>query len=111
MKGFTLVEIVVAVVILEVGILGAVGTLILAHRTLAQAWRMEAATAQAVLLLDSLERTPAAGRGAASLQLAPLRGGRAGWNVGPGRDVVLWITDPAADTLLVVVGTLAGETP
>ena len=55
-EGFTLVEILVALVLLEVGLLGVVGTLVLATRTLAGAEVRQEAVLQARLLLDSLAR-------------------------------------------------------
>jgi prepilin-type N-terminal cleavage/methylation domain-containing protein len=52
--GFTLVEVLVAVVVLEVGLLGVVGTLWLAALTLARAERTERGVAEVEFVYDSL---------------------------------------------------------
>ena len=59
--GFTLLEIVVALLVLEVAVVGLVGSLVLAAATLARAETIETAVATAEGLLDSLSRagTPA----------------------------------------------------
>ena len=54
MRGFTLLEVVLALVILEVAVVGAVGTLTLASRNLGSAERLERAVAAAEGILDSL---------------------------------------------------------
>lgn len=54
MRGFTLVEVIVALVLVEIGILGAVGTLVLASRNLAEAERLERAVLTAERVGDSL---------------------------------------------------------
>jgi len=61
--GFTLVEILVALVLLEVGLLGVVGTLVLATRTLAGAEARQEAVLRARVLLDSLARVEGSGEG------------------------------------------------
>ncbi len=53
-RGFTLVEVLVALVVVEVGLLGVVGTLYLAAVTLARAERTERGVAQLERLYDSL---------------------------------------------------------
>lgn len=53
-RGFTLVEVLVALVVLEVGLLGVVGTLLLAARTLRKAERLEGAVAEVQRVFDSL---------------------------------------------------------
>ena len=53
--GFTLAEVVVATVILEVGLLGALSLVVLAARTLEDARRLETAVVVASGLADSLE--------------------------------------------------------
>lgn len=52
--GFTLVEVIVALLILEVGILGVVGTLLLSSRTLARAEAVERGVLGAERVFDSL---------------------------------------------------------
>lgn len=65
-RGFTLVEVLVALVVLEVGLLGVVGTVVLASRVLAAAEDRERALAGASLLLDSLAAAEGSGVGRAS---------------------------------------------
>lgn len=55
-RGFTLIEVVVALLLLEVGVLAAAGTLQVASRTLAEAERVERAVVAAGGILDSLAR-------------------------------------------------------
>jgi len=54
--GFTLVEVLVALVVLEVGFLSAMGVLVSAQRSLASAERLHRATQDAKQLGDSLVR-------------------------------------------------------
>jgi len=54
MRGFTLIEVVVALLVLEVGILGAVGTLLLATQTLTRAEVVERGVLEVEAALDSL---------------------------------------------------------
>lgn len=63
-SGFTLVEILVALVVLEVGLLGVVGTLVLAARTLTRAEVHERGVAELEQLWDSLRWVEAPGSGA-----------------------------------------------
>jgi len=62
-SGFTLVEVLVALVILEVGMLGVVGTLWLAAVTMSRAERTERGVAEVEKVYDSLVATelPASG--------------------------------------------------
>ena len=59
-RGFTLVEVLVALVVLEVGLLGVVGTLLLGARTLRRAERLEWAAAEVQRVYDSLASAPSA---------------------------------------------------
>lgn len=79
--GFTLVEVLIALLLLEVGVLGAVGILVLAGRTLTEAERTERAVAALEGVADSLRAVagpPAPGRrtlpGGSRLEWIP-RGG------------------------------------
>jgi Tfp pilus assembly protein PilV len=54
--GFTLLEVVVALLVLEVAVVGLVGTLVLASSTLTRAETLEHAVATAEGVLDSLAR-------------------------------------------------------
>lgn len=75
-SGFTLVELLVALVIFEVGLLGVVGTLVLASRTVAQASLLERAVGEVESLVDSLSGSPGVGRGERATV-----GGRISWSV------------------------------
>ncbi|GMV07129.1 MAG: hypothetical protein AMXMBFR53_34040 [Gemmatimonadota bacterium] len=78
--GFSLVEILVAVVVLEVGLLGVVGTLVLAARELEGAQRLERAVSAMEAIYDSL-RASGAGGGEGYTRL---EGGGVAWEVGGG---------------------------
>lgn len=62
-RGFTLVEVVVALLLLEIGVLGALGLLVIAQRSLTDAERLERGVAAAEGLLDSLALGAAPGGG------------------------------------------------
>jgi type II secretory pathway pseudopilin PulG len=83
--GFTLVEIVVALVVVEVGLLGVLGSLILAARTLSQAELLERATAEVHRVYDSLSVGALAGEGEREAPPGWLR-----WRVGAGGEA--WVT-------------------
>lgn len=68
-RGFTLVEVVVALLILEVGLLGVFGMVVLAQRTLAQADAIERGVAELEGLLDSLGVHAAPGGGSRELDV------------------------------------------
>lgn len=93
-SGFTLVEILVALVILEVGLLGVVGTLWLAAATLARAERTERGVAELERVHDSLalEEAPASGELTTS-------SGTARWRVVDGALRMDWSSGP--DSALV----------
>jgi type II secretory pathway pseudopilin PulG len=61
--GFTLIEVLVALVVLELGLLGAVGLLLAAARTLADAIALEGAAAEVASVADSLSRDGVVGSG------------------------------------------------
>lgn len=100
-RGFTLLEVVVALVVLEVAVTGTVGVLTVASRTLGRAERLERAVAVAEGVVDSLWRVPApAGSSLAS------GGGEVRWEVADSGRLVLTALGPARDTLFVVTSTL-----
>ncbi|MDH5758829.1 MAG: type II secretion system GspH family protein [Gemmatimonadota bacterium] len=78
-RGFTLVEVVVALVILEVGLMGSAGLLLLASRTLTRSETLEWATAHVSRVADSLLYA-AGGPGSGS---EPVAGGDVSWSVAP----------------------------
>jgi type IV pilus assembly protein PilV len=77
--GFTLVELLVALTLLSVGVLGATGTLLAARATLVDAERLHVATQAAADVADSLLAVPAPGAGSRD---APW--GRLSWSVDAG---------------------------
>lgn len=97
-RGFTLLEIVIALLVLELAVIGAVGLFVLASATLVRAERIERAAALAEGVLDSLvlERSPVAGE-------AIHGGGHVRWKVGPEGELSLFALGPAGDTLFDVV--------
>lgn len=104
-SGFTLVEILVAMVVLQVGLLGVVGTLLLASRTLRRAELMEWAVAEVQRAADSLLATGAgAGAGQASSGPGELR-----WELdGGGR---LRVEYQTGSEILVTVEGMANPAP
>lgn len=97
-RGFTLVEILVALVVLEVGLLGVVGTLLLAARTLTRAELEEAGTAEVERVFDSLVAAGATSGGGT----VPLRVGAVRWTATAGGGLRL-VFAASVDTALVVV--------
>jgi hypothetical protein len=91
----------IALVILEVAVVGAVGMLALASATLGRAERLERAAALAEGVLDSLAgaRVPADGHAAYGT-------GEVAWTVGAGGAVTLRALGPAGDTLFAVTSVL-----
>lgn len=90
-SGFTLVEVIVAVVLLTVGLLASVSMMSLAARTLGDARRVSLATAAAGSLADSL--VAAAGEGASGMREHPW--GILRWGPGEGaREVRIVATAP-----------------
>lgn len=75
-SGFSLVEVVVALVVLEVAILGAVGTVVVASRTMSEAESIESAVSALEGTADSLSATATAGHGD-----KVVAGGRIHWEV------------------------------
>lgn len=105
--GFTLVEVLVALVILQVGLLGVAGQIGVAHRLLDRAVRLEWAVAVAESVADSLSRFGYTGHG--SIDLAA---GRVGWEPWSGGDesILVWVEDGTPQRLLEVA-VLRRSTP
>lgn len=94
-RGFTLIEVVVALVLLEIGVLGVVGTLLLATRTLTEAELTTRATMSAAQVVDSLE---AHGFGGPDVVAFP--GGVVRWEAAVGTGIAVVVaTDALGDTL------------
>lgn len=100
--GFTLVEVVVALVVLEVCVVGVASMLTLASRTLARAERLEAAVATVEGVLDSLRAIPAPVDGRRGLA----SGGVIVWIVGPDGAVTVRAESVDGRTLVELAGRL-----
>jgi type II secretory pathway pseudopilin PulG len=77
--GFTLVEVLVALVVVEVGLLGVLGSLLLAAQMLSQAEMLERGTAEVHRVLDSLSTGALVGKGEREVSPGWLQ-----WTVGAG---------------------------
>jgi len=99
-SGFTLVEILAAMLVLEVGLMGVVGTLWLAARTLTRAEVLEHGVEAMEGVYDSLAMEPSPTDGS---RLSP--SGQIGWRVS-GADARLWLIDGGGDTLARVEARL-----
>lgn len=96
-SGFTLVEVVVALFVLELGVLGVLGTLVLASETLGRAERLDRAASRAEAVVDSLSAGSAPDT--VSQTLADVR---VSWTVDGGGRVDLRATDRDGGLLLRV---------
>lgn len=104
-RGFTLVEVLVALVLLEIGLLGVVGTLTLAARTLARAELREHAAAAVERVADSLVATgTTAGQGRVADPA-----GEVVWSAAAGKLRLVFAAP--VDTAFLVIETLAGLAP
>lgn len=99
--GFTLLEVVIALLVLELAVVGAVGLLVLASATLGRAERLERAAALAEGVLDSLATAAAPTDGRASYGAADVV-----WGVGAAGEVVVTALGPTGDTLFEVESVL-----
>jgi len=93
-RGFTLLEVVIALLVLELAVVGGVGMLVLASATLGGAERLERAVALAEGVVDSLRRSASPVDGAVSYGAGEVR-----WRVGAGGEVTLVALGPVGDTL------------
>ena len=100
-RGFTLLEVVIALLVLEIAVVGAVGVLVLASSTLGRAERLERAAALAEGVLDSLAVVSAPMDGRASYGAGDVL-----WAVGPGGEIAVIAFGPAGDTLFEIASVL-----
>lgn len=105
-RGFTLVEVVVALLVLEVGVLGALATMVVAAQTLRRAHRLDRATGRVEAVLDSL-------RGGASPDSASVLVDdvRIRWTVDADGDVEIGATDQEGSLLLRARSTVPVASP
>ena len=102
-RGFTLVEVLVALVVAEVGVLGVAGTLWLAASTLARAERTERGVTELERLYDSLAATDDPGPGEVTTPA-----GTARWWVTESTLRLEWASGP--DSALVRLEGRSGRT-
>lgn len=109
-RGFTLVEVLVAMVVMEIGLLGVVGTLVLAARTVHRADVLERMVTEAGRTYDSVwsargPRGPG-GPGGAALPATPGVPGRVRWSLGAdgALQVDVVASGPRGDSVLLAVG-------
>lgn len=100
--GFTLLEVVVALLVLETAVLGAVGILVVAGATLSRAERLERIAGLAEGVLDSLAAAPSASDGTVTEPYVTVQ-----WTVGSAGQVRVTAVSPTRDTLLELHGMLA----
>ncbi len=101
-RGFTLIEVVIALLVLEVGLLGAVGMTIQAQRTLSRIAIFEAVAQAVESVADSLSRVGWSGPGSQVLARGDLR-----WARGGGGLVILTFQERGGPALSV--GLYVGE--
>lgn len=101
-SGFTLVEVVVALLVLEIAVVCLVGTLVLASSTLTRAETLERVVSAAEGVLDSIGRAPTAGSDSALLPNAHLS-----WSVDDSGRVRVHAVDAAGRVLVEVESMLA----
>jgi Tfp pilus assembly protein PilV len=93
-SGFTLIEVVIALLVLEIAVVGLVGTLVLASSTLTRAETLERAVATAEGVLDSLAQSPFVVSDSVVLPDA-----RISWTVGDSGRLSIRATDATARVL------------
>jgi Tfp pilus assembly protein PilV len=107
--GFTLVEVLVAIVVLEVGLLGVAGTLVLAVRAMRRAETMERAVTDAERVYDSISSVAEPSSGSAAGALGPVR-----WTVATGGELLLEVLGSGSgpgDTVLFSARGLVAAPP
>lgn len=102
--GFTLLEVVVALLVLEVAVVGLVGSLVLAASLLTRAEGLETAVATAEGVLDSLTRAQAAGSDSVAYT-----GGGLWWSIDDSGRVTLRAMQATGDTVLELSSSVAAR--
>ncbi len=99
--GFTLLEVLIALLILEIAVLGVLGTVVVTGQTLGRAALLERAVAKAEGVVDSLD-------GAATLESGEraFADGEVAWTVTDSGLVVVRVVAPEGDTLVDVSSVL-----
>ena len=96
-SGFTLIEVIVSLLLLEVCVIGIAGMLTLSSRTLRRAESLESVVADAEGVLDSLRALRSPGAGAKST-----RGGSLTWSIdADGEIALIGATDEGATVMRV----------
>jgi hypothetical protein len=96
---------VIALLVLELGVVGAVGIVVLASATLGRAERLERAVALAEGVLDSLASVPDPGGGSTS----DAGGAEVRWSVGSEGALTVVALGPLGDTILSLASVLPGD--
>jgi type II secretory pathway pseudopilin PulG len=99
--GFTLMEVVVALMLMELAVLAAAGTLVLASRSMAEAEHLERAVMEAEGVLDSLSGVVAPTGGS-----RPYAGGGIDWLVDSAGVVLLTVTSAEGEIRLEVTSAV-----
>jgi Tfp pilus assembly protein PilV len=99
--GFTLLEVVVSLLILEVAVIAAAGTLVVASRSLGEAEHLERAVLEAEGVLDSLAGAPSAASGSRGYP-----GGYVEWTVDGQGEVVLRVRSAEDEVRLEVLSAV-----
>jgi type II secretory pathway pseudopilin PulG len=103
--GFTLLEVVVALLVLEVAVVGLVGSLVLASATLTRAESLERAVATAEGVLDSLAATAIVLAGS----VPHSGGGMVRWSVDDSGMVHVEATAASGETLLDMMSVVPAQ--
>ncbi|MDA0312863.1 MAG: prepilin-type N-terminal cleavage/methylation domain-containing protein [Gemmatimonadetes bacterium] len=96
MRGFSLIEVIIALVILEVGLLGATGVVWIGAITMGRAWAIEAGVASVEGVADSLSLGALPGAGGRAVDHGALT-----WEVAENGGFVVRFTTERGDSLSV----------
>ena len=104
-RGFTLLEVVIALLVVELAVIAGAGVLVLASTTLTRAERLQRAIASAEAVLDTVVASPVPSGG-----IAAFVGGELRWQVEESGEVVLRAVESTGDTLFAI-GAIASQRP